>query len=125
MALEPFSRMMRFAISPEFDAACVITPGAVSGEVYHVARNSAGGADFTAVARFFAWRPDYVEGCHEHWRVDCFVRVHVCSPEPKRLGSELAEALLRESLCTEPLWISWHRSEELHGKAFGDVFESE
>jgi hypothetical protein len=125
VALEPFGGMMRFAVTPEFDAGCVFTPDAVSGEVYHVVRNPAGGADYTPVARFFAWRPGYVEGVHAHWRVDCFVRVHLRSPEPKQLGPALAEALMRESLCTEPLWVSWHRSEELHGKAFGEVFESE
>ncbi len=125
MALEPFGGMMRFTITPEFAAACVIRPDAVSGEVYHVVRNSAGGAVNTPVARFFAWKPGYVEGVQAHWRVDCFVRVHPRSPDPKLIGPALAEALLRESLCTEPLWVSWHRSEELHGKAFGDVFEVE
>lgn len=123
MALEPFGGMMRFPLSPEFDAACVITPDAVSGEVYRIDRNSAGGADYTPVARFFARRPDYAEGFHAHWRVDCFVRVHPRSPDPKLIGPALAEALLRESLCAEPLWVSWHRSEELHGKAFGELFE--
>ena len=123
--MEPFGGMMRFTVTPEFDAACVIAPDAVCGQVYHVVRNSAGGATYTPVARFFAWRPGYVEGFHTHWRVDCFVRVHALSPDPKRIGPALAEALLRESLCTEPLWVSWHRSEELHGKAFGEVFESE
>ena len=123
--LEQFGGMMRFAVTLEFDAACVITPDAVSGEVYHVVRNSAGGAVYTPVARFFAWRPGFVEGFHPHWRVDCFVRTQAQSPDPKRIGLALAEALLRESLCTEPLWVSWHRSEELHGKAFGDVFEDE
>jgi hypothetical protein len=125
MTLEPFGGMMRFAVTPVFDAACVITPDAVSGEVYHVVRNAAGGAVSTPVARFFAWRPGYVEGFRAHWRVDCFVRVHPVSPDPELIGPALAEALLRESLCTEPLWVSWHRSEELRGKAFGEVFDFE
>jgi hypothetical protein len=123
--LEPIGGMMRFVVTPEFDAACVNTPDAVAGEVYHVVRNSVGGADHTPVARFFAWRPSYFEGFHPHWRVDCFVRTHPRSPDPKRMGPALAEALLRESLCTEPLWVSWHRSEELQGKGFGEVFEGE
>jgi hypothetical protein len=116
---------MRFSVTPDLDAACVMTAAAVSGEVYHVVRNSAGGANYTPVARFFAWRPGYVEGLHAHWRVDCFVRVHPLSPDPKRLGPALAESLLREALCTEPLWVSWHRSEELQGKAYGEVLEQE
>jgi hypothetical protein len=125
MALEPFGGMMRFAVTSEFDAACVIASDAVTGEVYHVVRNSAGGTNYTPVARVFAWRPGHVEGFNAHWRVDCFVRVHPLSPDPKMLGPAVAEALLREGLCTEPLWVSWHRSEELRGKSYGEVFESE
>jgi hypothetical protein len=41
------------------------------------------------------------------------------------IGPPVAEALLREGLCTEPLWVSWHRGEELRGKAFGEVFDQE
>ena len=123
--MKPFGGMTRFPVTPEFDAACVITPDSVCGEVYHVARNPAGGAINTPVALFFAWRPGYVEGIHPHWRVDCFVRVSPQSPDPKRLGPALAESLLREALCTEPLWVSWHQSEELRGRAFGEVFEDQ
>ena len=74
MSLEPFGGMMRFSIAPKFDAACLISSEFVSGEVYHVERNSAGGANFTPIARFFAWRPEHPEGYHSHWRVDCFAR---------------------------------------------------
>ncbi len=123
MSLEPFGGMMRFAIAPDFDAACLISSESVAGEVYHVARNQAGGATFTPVARFFAWRPVHAENYHAHWRVDCFVRVHELSPPPKVLGVALAEGLLREAICSEPLWVSWHRSEELGGKNFGEVFD--
>jgi hypothetical protein len=123
MSLEPFGGMMRFSIASDFDAACVITSEAVSGEVYHVQRNAEGGATFTPVARFFAWRPDHAENVDPHWRVDCFVRSHELSPHPKVLGKALAEGLLRDAVCSEPLWVSWHRSEEIGGTNFGEVFD--
>jgi len=88
-----------------------------------VERNAEGGALLTPVARFFAWRPEYVEGFHEHWQVDCYVRVHELAPEPIILGRSLVGALLREGLCQEPIWLSVHRAEELHGEAFGEVFD--
>jgi hypothetical protein len=123
VGLEPFGGMMRFSIAPTFDAACLIGSEFISGEVYHVERNSAGEANFTPIARFFAWRPVHPEGFHKHWRVDCFVRVHELSPEPKVIGKALAKALLQEDICSEPLWASWHRSEEIGGTNFGDVFD--
>ncbi len=121
MSMEP----IRFTIAPDFDAACVINSEFVAGEIYHVKRNDAGGANFTPVARFFAWRPIHTENFHPHWRVDCFVRVHDVSPDPKILGIALAEGLIHEAICSEPLWVSWHRSEELGGKDFGEVFDFE
>ena len=114
--------MMRFSIAPQMDAACLISAEFVSGEVYHVERDSAGGANFTPIARFFAWRP-VSEGYHPHWRVDCFVRVHELSPEPMVIGKALAMGLLQEGICIEPLWVSWHRSEEKGGTNFGEVFD--
>src|SRR5436309_579079 len=103
VSLEPFGGMMRFSIAPTLDAACLISSEFVSGEVYDVERNAAGGANFTPIARFFAWRPVHVENYHPHWRVDCFVRVHELSPEPKVVGKTLANSLLKEAICTEPL----------------------
>jgi len=122
MSLQRFGGMVRFTVAPDVDAACVITGESVGGEVYHVDRSPAGGETLTPVARFFTWRPVHAENFHPHCRVDCFVRSHPLSPAPKVLGSALASALLREGVCSEPLWVSWHRSEELGGEAFGDVF---
>jgi hypothetical protein len=115
--------MRRFAVLSEFDAECVITPDAVAGEVYHVERTAAGGANLTTVARFFSWHHQFTEGFQAHWRVDCFVKKHPLSPMPKILGAALGEALIREGICSEPMWVSWHRSEEIAGKAFGEVFD--
>src|SRR3954451_1275808 len=116
--------MVRFTLTPALDASsCVAGTEFIAGEVYHVERNAAGGAMFTPVARFFAWRPLHAEGYHPHWRVDCLVRVHDRAPEPKVVGKALAAGLLREGLCNVPLWVSWHRSEELGGTNFGEVFD--
>lgn len=123
MSLEPFGGMMRFSIAPTLDAACIINSEFVAGEVYHVQRNLAGGANFTPIARFCAWRPVHAEGFHTHWRVDCFVRVHELSPDSKIIGMALANGLLQEVICTEPLWVSWHKSEEIGGTNFGEVFD--
>jgi hypothetical protein len=114
--------MQRFDLNEEFSADCVVTDKARAGQLYHVARNSAGGATFTPIARYFVWRPKFVEGFNEFWRVDCFVRPHALSPDPMDLGESLVVALVREGLCEEPIWMSAHRSEELEGKAFGNVF---
>ncbi len=118
-------RTRRFAITGTLDAECVETPESVAGQIFHVERNSAGGATRTPVARFFTWRPEYVEGFHAHWRVDCFVCVHPLAPEPAVAAKALVDALMRESLCSEPLWVSWYCCEEIHGKAYGEVFDLE
>jgi hypothetical protein len=123
VSLQPFGGMMRFSIAPTLDAGCLISSEFVAGEVYHVERNAGGGANFTPIARFFAWRPVHVENYHPHWRVDCFVRVHELSPETKVVGTALANGLLKEAICTEPLWVSWHLSEEIGGTSFGEVFD--
>src|SRR5262245_13041280 len=104
--------MRRFAVTDSFEADHIGGDTAVAGEVFHVARNSSGGAILTPVARYFAWHPEYVEGFHRHWRVDCFVRQHQLSPEPFALAEALVKALLRQGICSKPIWVSAHRSEE-------------
>src|SRR5262249_20194283 len=101
--------MRRFAVTASFEADDIAGETAVAGEVFHVARNSSGGAIQTLVARYFAWHQEFVEGFHRHWRVDCFVRQHQLSPEPFTLGEALVEALLREGICSKPIWVSAHR----------------
>ena len=115
--------MRRFSLTRDLDADCVTSATAHAGEAYHVVRNAEGGAVMTPVARYFAWRPEFPEGFHEHWRIDCFVRVHELAPEPIILGRALVGALIREVLCDEPIWLSVHRAEELKGEALGEVFD--
>jgi hypothetical protein len=117
--------MHRFNLDTNFSADCVVTDNARAGELYHVARNAAGGATLTPIARYFVWQPEFVEGCNRYWRVDCFVRQHALSPDPLELGESLVAALVREGLCAEPIWLSAHRSDELKGRAYGKVFSDD
>ena len=117
----------RFDLNPEFSADCTVADKSRSGQIYHVRHNVVGsGATLTGVARYFAWRPDFVEGYNPYWRVDCFVTRHPLAPgDPLALGQALVAALIRENLCAEPIWLSTHRSEEEKGHAYGNVFEDE
>jgi hypothetical protein len=118
--------MNRFLLTEDFDADCVVSDRARAGEIYRVQGNRSGGAVLTPVARYFAWRPEFIEGFHAFWRVDCFIREHPLAPQPAEsqgLGKALVEALFREGLCNEPLWLSVHRSHELNGTEYGEVFD--
>ena|SRR5690242_21862828 len=96
------------------------------GEVFHIVRNSHGGSNSTPIARFTAFLPKFAdEGFHRHWRLDCYVRRHKLSPEPQWLGERLAESLLERRVVDEPLWVSWHSSDEISGKPYGRVFSDE
>lgn len=117
--------MQRFDIDKKFSADCIVTEGGRAGQLYHVARNSGGGATHTPIAYYFVWRPEFTEGINRHWRVDCFVRKHALSPDPMELSESLVSALVREGLCAEPIWMSAHRSDELSGKAYGEVFSDD
>ena len=117
------STMNRFDINDNFSADCVVSENARAGDLYHVSRNSSGGANFTPIAYFFVWRPEFTEGFNRFWRVDCFVRQHKLSPDPIELGEWLVDALVKNELCAEPIWMSAHRSQELGGKAYGDIYD--
>jgi len=94
------------------------------GEIYHFLRNKVGsGSVSTPVARYFVWRPRPTIGFNPHWRVDCFVRKHKLSGDPKILSKLLTTNLQELGLCDLPIWVSWHKNEELGGEALGDLFE--
>lgn len=115
--------MRRFDLAGDYEADCHVAERFRVGAIYHCKRNRDGGAVLTPVARFFCWRPHFTEGFHEHWRVDCYVRDHKLAPSPDRAGRDLVVALLREEICTEPIWVSSHTASEVKGEAFGDVFD--
>jgi hypothetical protein len=118
--------MMGFQINEHFSADGVISERSRAGRIFHIRRNRVGsGMILTAVARYFVWQPEFVEGYHRHWRVDCFVQRHVLAPEPMPLGEALVNALIRERLCDEPIWLSVHRCDDEKGKAYGKVFEDD
>jgi len=113
----------RFTLTGQFAADCDASSGARAGSIYHVDRHSTGGANLTPIARYFAYRPSYIEGYHDYWRIDLHIREHALSPDPMPLGKALVAALMNEGLCSEPIWLSVHRSQELEGMAFGEVFD--
>jgi hypothetical protein len=115
--------MKRFKIGDHLEVECTIRTDALSGRLYHVTRNASGGVNLTPVAYFFATRPEFIEGYHAHWRLDCFFQDHKLTPNPLSVGEQLVEALKKENLCSDPLWLSVHQSTELAGKAYGEVFD--
>lgn len=116
--------MSNLALDPSFYITTNANGNFHSGIVFHVSRNTSGGSTSTPVAYYFVWRPDVgVEGYHLHWRIDCFVHDHQLAPVPRWLGTTLADALLNAGSVSEPLWVSWHSSNELAGEARGEVFD--
>ena len=78
----------------------------------------------TPIARYFITRPDIgAEGYHPHSRIDCIVRDHELAPAEEWLARRLVAVLLERAVVAEPLWVSWHRAEELGGDAYGEVFD--
>jgi hypothetical protein len=97
-----------------------------SGSIFHIARNSRGGSTSTPVGMYFSWRPDVAAfDQRPHWRIDCFVRDHKLAPAADWLGRALADALIGSSAVSEPLWVSWHSSNELGGEPRGRLFEDD
>jgi hypothetical protein len=97
-----------------------------AGQIFHIRRYpSSKGMTLTGIARYFVWKPSFIEGYNRYWRVDCFVKVHPLAPEPMMLGEALVAALVRENLCAEPIWLSAHVLDREMGRAFGKVFEDD
>src|SRR5262245_31327067 len=118
--------METFSLMGPFVCDRVLCGDTHAGEIYHVDRNEHAGGIMTPVGRYFAWKhPGDVESLNDHWRVDCFVSNHHLAPAPMPIGEALAEHLLREGLCAKPLWLSVHRSDELDGKDYGEVFQDD
>jgi hypothetical protein len=115
--------MKKFTVTSTLEAGAIVSSNLVAGEIYFVEHNPHGGSNSTPVARYFAWKPETSEGFHAHWRIDCFLRKHKLSPKPLPTGEALVAALVKEQLCDEPMWLSVHMSEELEGKAYGEVFD--
>ena len=117
-------RIEHFDLGDSYKVECQIREGHQAGEIYHLQRNRIGrGATLTPIARFFVWRPDYTEGVNPHWRVDCYAKRHRLSGDPEKLAKALSAALLERGICEAPMWVGWHRSEDLGGQAVGDLFE--
>lgn len=95
-----------------------------NGQIFHIERNSDGGSTSTPIGCYFITRPDIgAEGFYPHSRMDCFVRNHRLAPAEDWLAKRLLEALLANKNIAEPIWVSWHRADELGGEARGAVFD--
>ena len=117
-------RRLTIILTDEYEASCAVSEEFSVGEIFHVARNHAGGANSTPIARYYVHKDMFdAEGFHDHWRIDCYVKEHALSPRPLTLGKALVAGLIREELFPEPMWLSVHRSKELEGRAFGEVFD--
>ena len=107
-----------------YAASCAVGADHVAGEVYHVRENRIGsGSMSTPVARYFARQAEYSEGFNPHWRLDCYMRKHKLAGNPEKLTRALAQGLIAAGHITEPMWMSWHRSEELAGDKRGALWE--
>jgi hypothetical protein len=94
------------------------------GELYHISRNSSGGSVSTRVGMFHVWRRKlHPEGYFPHFRVDCYVTNHGLAPDPAWIARALLDTLMQQGFVAEPIWLEWHRSNESHGEARGEVFD--
>ena len=115
--------MTELSLSPDF--FCVANrDGFASGEVFHIERNRDSGSVSTPIARFYVSTPPMAaEGYNDHKQVDCYVRQHRFAPDGGWLAKHLTTALIEHGLIVQPIWLSWHRSEEIDGEALGEVFD--
>lgn len=115
--------MHRFDLNAKFSAIGSETSETRIGEIHHV-RGSRGGSGSvsTPIARYFVWRPEYIEGAAPHWRIDCYFKKHKLAGDPKTLSRLLANNLQNAGLCDTPIWVSWHRSDEISGESIGTLF---
>ncbi|MEP0153481.1 hypothetical protein [Pseudophaeobacter sp.] len=79
--------MHRFDLNAKFSAIGSETSETRIGEIYQV-RGSRGGSGSvsTPIARYFVWRPEYIEGAAPHWRIDCYFKKHKLAGDPKTLS---------------------------------------
>jgi hypothetical protein len=116
----------RLVLDDEFVAECrVYFPEFYAGDIYYVRYNKFGGSVSTPTGRFFIWQPRYSDGYNKHWRIDCYLRIHELTGDPKQIGEQLVRALVAEKLCAEPIALQTHVSEEVFGRDYGEVFDSD
>ncbi|MEM8837342.1 MAG: hypothetical protein AAGE89_04555 [Pseudomonadota bacterium] len=118
--------MHKFDLNDIYQAEGRETSDTRIGEIRHVLSfGNEGGARLTPIATYFVWQPGYIECVNPHWRIDCYVRKHKLSDDPKTLAKLLTAKLLETGLCDLPVWTSWHESTELGGEALGDLWEED
>ncbi|RWM23903.1 MAG: hypothetical protein E5X53_00415 [Mesorhizobium sp.] len=94
------------------------------GKIFHIAHNKHGGSVSTGVAYFHVWKPAiHPEGYFPHHRLDCFISHGELAPDPAWLARRLFDTLIKHGRISEPVWLGWHRSEEIDGEERGSVFD--
>ena len=118
------TQLRRFPLTGPFEADCKVEAEFLHGEIFHVNANRLGsGSVSTPVARYFVTRPTHVEEVRPHWRLDCYVRRHRLAGNPEAMTRALAQSLVAQGHCPEPMWLGWHRSTELGGDTRGDLWD--
>lgn len=111
-------------LNDTLEANCVSSAEFFSGEIFHVRRPGVHfGTEYTPIARYFATRPEFVENFHEHWSLHCFFRIHELSPQPMEAGDLLVKALIKDGVCSEPIFLTVYSSEQLGGRPYGEVYD--
>ena len=116
--------MTNLNLSPEYNIVSDADGLFQHGVIFHISRNKVGGSVSTPVGRFYTWRPQiHPEGYFQHSRVDCYIDDAPLAPEPSWLARTLLDALKQQGAISEPIWLGWHKSEELGGEERGQVFD--
>jgi hypothetical protein len=111
-------------LNDTLEANCNSSADFFEGEIFHVQCPGAHfGTEYTPIARYFATRPVFAEGFHDHWSLHCFFRIHELSPEPMDAGDLLVKALIALGVCFEPIYLTVHSSQSLGGTPYGQVFD--
>ncbi|NUS68686.1 MAG: hypothetical protein HOQ41_10070 [Ensifer adhaerens] len=116
--------MAQLELSSEYYAECGEQAFLLQGEIFHRDYNARGGALSRLVARFYVSCPGIpTEGVRGHTRLDCFVSDRKLAPKPDKLAELVLAALTGNGTISEPIWLSWHHSEEISGRPYGAVFD--
>ncbi|ADV14936.1 hypothetical protein Mesci_5929 [Mesorhizobium ciceri biovar biserrulae WSM1271] len=116
--------MTNLNLSPDYYAVSDAAGLFQNGVIFHISRNRSGGSVSTPVGRFYVSRPEIPpEGYFPHCRLDCYVDDDSLSPEAAWLARVLLDKLILAGAASEPIWLSWHQSNELGGEHRGEVFD--
>jgi hypothetical protein len=65
------------------------------------------------LASFLGWMTEETPLMKPIRRIECFVHEQASQYHPEVLAKDLVTALEQKDLCRNPLWVAWHRYEDL------------